>query len=112
MVKLSVVLFYVRIFKIVPVYRNLLWATSFLVISWCIAFNFMTIFSCTPVNKLWDPEIAGACLASNKMFLGPSISNIVIDLILLFFPMPILWKLQLKTSSKILLVGAFAAGYW
>ncbi|KAL9066444.1 MAG: hypothetical protein Q9161_007583 [Pseudevernia consocians] len=111
-VKLSVLLFYVRIFRIVLVYQVIFWIVAFLVISWGIAINFLAIFSCTPIHKSWDPTIPGHCLKTGNTFLGATIPNIVIDFILLLLPIPMLWRLHVEILSKIALVGVFSAGYW
>ena len=111
-VKLSVLLFYARVFRIVFVYRIIFWIVAFLIVGWGIAINFVAIFVCNPVPRYWDQTIPGKCLNDGKAFLGTTIPNIVIDFILLILPMPMLWRLQTKISSKVALVGVFSAGYW
>ena len=111
-VKMSVLLFYVRVFRIVLVYRVIFWIVAFLIISWGIAINFLAIFACTPVHRYWDPTVPGTCLNKNLTFLGATVPNIVIDFILLVLPIPMLWRLHVETSTKFALVGVFSAGYW
>ena len=111
-IKMSVLLSYVRIFRIVLVYRVVFWIVAFLIIGWGIAINTMAIFQCTPIHKAWDLTIPGHCLNLSKTYLGTAITNIVIDFILLVLPIPMLWKLHIQTSSKIALIVVFSAGYW
>ncbi len=111
-VKMSVLLFYVRIFKTVKTYKLMFWITACLILGWCIAINFLALFTCTPVHKSWNPETPGHCLPQSKTFLGATIPNILIDFLLLVLPMPMLWRLHIKSSHKVALVGVFAAGYW
>ena len=111
-IRMSVLLTYVRIFRIVPVYRVVFWIVAFLIISWGIAIDVMAIFTCTPTHKEWDWTTPGHCLNYRKAFLRTAVTNIVIDFILLVLPMPMLWKLQKETSTKIALIVVFSAGYW
>ena len=111
LVKLSVLCFYGRVFRRVPAYRVALYVTGALLVGWLIAINFLALFTCIPVRKAWNPMLPGHCLASHKTFLGATISNIVLDFILLVLPIPMLWALHIQTSRKIALVGVFAAGY-
>ena len=111
-IKMSVLLFYVRIFLIVQVYRVIFWIVAFLIISCGIAMDFSALFSCIPIRKAWDLTLPGHCLPSNKVYLGIAILNIVIDFMLLVLPIPMLWSLHMKISSKIGLVTVFSAGYW
>ena len=111
-IKMSVLFSYVRIFRIVLVYRIVFWIVAFLIISWGIAINSMAIFQCIPIHKAWDLTVPGHCLSFSKTFLGTAITNIVIDFILLVLPIPMLWKLHIETSSKIALIFVFSAGYW
>ena len=111
-IKLSVLLFYNRVFRIVFVYRIIFWIVTFLIVSWGIAINFLAIFTCDPVPLYWDRTIPGTCLNRSKTFLGATMPNIVIDFILLILPMPMLWRLHIQISSKVALVGVFSAGYW
>ena len=110
-IKMSVLLFYVRVFRIV-VHRFIFWIVAFLIIGWGISTNFMSTFSCVPVHKAWDSTVPGHCSSLFKSFLGTAIPNIVIDFILLVLPVPILWRLHMKIPSKIALVAVFSAGYW
>lgn len=112
LVKMSVLLFYSRFFGNVPVYRYFLWIAGFLVVGWLIAINFLALFMCVPVRKQWQPKAPGRCLNSHTCFLGATITNVIIDIILLVLPVPMLWRIQVKVSRKVGLVGVFAVGYW
>ena len=111
-IKMSVLLFYVRVFGIVLVYRFIFWIVAFLVIGWGISMNFMSIFSCAPIRKAWDSTLPGHCHPLSKIFLGTAVSNIVIDFILLVLPVLMLWRLRMQISNKIALVAVFAIAYW
>ena len=110
-IKMSVLLFYVRVFGIV-LDRFVFWIVAFLIIGWGISMNFKVVFNCAPIHKAWDPTLPGHCLSLYKTFLGTAISNIVIDFVLLVLPVPMLWRLRIEISNKIALVAVFSAGYW
>ena len=111
-VKMSVLLFYTRVFRAVHTYRILFYITAALIVGWFLAINLLAIFACVPVRKKWDPTTPGTCLDSSSTFLGATITNVLIDLVLLVLPMPMIWKLQIDVGHKLALLGVFAAGYW
>ena len=112
LVRISVLLFYCRVFQTVRVYRVSFWIVGAILLGWGITFNFLAIFTCVPVNKSWKPNIPGHCLNTHHTFLGATISNVLADFILLVLPMPMLWQLHIDTPRKFGLAGVFAAGYW
>ena len=112
MIKLSVILFYVRIFRPIAIYRIAFWATASIVVGWFLAGEAMSIWTCIPIRKAWNPTLPGHCLDRSRKSYGTAISNILIDLIILVLPMPMLWRLNIEASRKIGLIGVFAAGYW
>lgn len=112
LVKLSVLLFYIRIFKSIRTYRIAFWIVGIIIVGWCIAINFLALFTCVPVQKAWNRTTPGHCLDTHQTFLGATISNILVDFIILILPMPMLWQLHIETRRKFGLVGVFAAGYW
>ena len=112
LVKLSVLIFYVRIFRTVETYRVGFWVAGFFIVGWWIGIDLLAILSCIPVQKAWNPTIPGHCLDTQHNFLGATITNIIIDIVLLVLPMPMLWQLHIRTSRKVGLVGVFACGYW
>lgn len=112
LVKLSVLMFYVRIFQTVKLYRMALWIVGFVIVGWWIAIDFVALLSCIPVQKAWNSKVPGHCLDSPHTFLGATITNIIADLLLLIVPIPMLWRLHIGTRRKIGLLVVFIAGYW
>ena len=110
LVKLSVILFYLRVFNNTRTYKILLWATAGLIIAWCIGNNLLAIFECVPVQSYWNLH-PGHCITSSG-FLGTTITNVAVDVIILILPLPKLWNLQLQRSRKLALIGVFVCGYW
>ena len=110
--KMSVVLFYVRIFGSVKLYRIAFWLVGSLVVGWYVAFNFVALFVCVPVQKSWEPDLKGHCVSGPGAFVGTAASNIAIDGFILILPMPMLWRLHMDVRERLALIGLFAAGYW
>ena len=111
LVKLSVLLFYARIFRTVRSYRIAFWIVGSMVIAWCIAIDCVAVFACIPIKRGWDSSVPGHCLERQANFVGAAIPNILIDLILLVLPMPMLGQLHTTVRRKVALVGVFTAGY-
>ena len=113
LVKLSALLFYTRIFTSQsPRFRHIIWMTHVLVLLWLLGIWFATLFLCSPIQKQWNPTVAGNCGDTGGLWLGSAIPSVIIDVIILALPMPMLWRLKLMRSRKILITGVFVCGYW
>ena len=111
LIRISVVLFYHRIFGRERHFRIALWHTGGMLIAWFLAINALSIFQCSPVQKQWENSVPGHCLSFYGTFIGVTASNVFIDLFLLILPVPMLWKLQIKKRQKIALTANFLLGY-
>ena len=112
LVKLSVLLFYIRVFRIVPSYRIAFWTVGAAIVGCGIAIDFLALFTCSQVPNAWNLTVSGRCLGTQQTFAATAIANLLMDLVLLVLPMPMLWQLHISTSRKCALIGVFAAGYW
>lgn len=71
----------------------------------------VTIFACSPLEKIWNPLIErGHCLNNNMGVLITCIFNIVSDIIILLLPARSVWRLQIPRRKKIPIVSLFAIG--
>ena len=93
-------------------FKYALWFSHFLVVGWLIATLLLNLLSCKPIEKHWEPLTPGYCFANAKLWPEIAILSVVIDLVLLFLPIPMLWRLQMKISRKATIVGVFACGFW
>ena len=108
-VKISILLFYRRIF----VTRSFQIASLVLImccVAWFIAIFMLDIFQCTPVQRQWDRTIEGSCVNDRLSFVSNGIFNILIDFATLLLPMPVIWKLHRSWQDRIALMGIFALG--
>lgn len=112
LIRLSVLLFYHRIFGTDRGFKLSLWVSAGILVAWFLAITILAIFQCNPVAKQWNFTLPGHCYSLFGTFLGVTIPNIFLDLLLLLLPLPKLWKLQLQLKKKIALIFNFMLGYW
>jgi hypothetical protein len=73
---------------------------------------FAGTFLCTPVAKLWKPELSGECMDPRKYWLSAAGINIGIDFTVLLLPLPAITQLRLPRKQKICLVLMFLLGFF
>lgn len=110
--KASAVFFYARIFSLTNSgFKYALWLVHFMNVAWLLAILLSVTFMCDPVEKAWDTTLSGKCLNTGLLWLGSGVSSLIIDVIILLMPLPMLWKLQMKTIRRIQISGVFLCGY-
>ena len=111
--KLSLLFFLRRNFYVIRSFR-IAWAIIVaLVVCYSFAGLFFSIFSCSPVRRVWDLTIRGRCadiLVLTAFFATHGAFNTFTDFCIFALPMPFLWKLQLPKRQKIFLCFIFALG--
>jgi hypothetical protein len=72
----------------------------------------MAVFSCKPVESFWNrnPEKPSDCINDIKYFIGVAAPNTATDLMLLIFPMPMIWNLKANLPNRIALTVIFLVG--
>ncbi len=108
-VKISILLFYRRIF----VTRSFQIASLTLIgccVAWFIAIFCLDIWQCTPIQRQWDRSLPGTCVNDRLSFVANGIFSIIIDFCTLLLPMPVIWKLNRAWQDRIGLMGIFALG--
>jgi len=86
-----------------------------LMLEWFLGFRFIAslivvVVPCLPLRKFWDRTIPGKCINIEAYFTASLVTNIATDLVLLIFPVPIIWHLRLFTAQKIAAYAAFVLG--
>ncbi|KAH6704290.1 hypothetical protein BKA61DRAFT_186164 [Leptodontidium sp. MPI-SDFR-AT-0119] len=61
-----------------------------------IANGTVSMVTCIPRAKIWNPEISGSCININAFYVSTSTLNMVFDLVIFILPIPIVWELQRK----------------
>lgn len=83
-----------------------------LVSMWSASQLILSIFSCIPVNKFWDPTVPGSCIPHYPNWYINAGGNIMTDVLIIVIPLPVLAGLSLRPAQKIVLVGIFSLGFF
>ncbi|KAK6958411.1 hypothetical protein Daesc_001211 [Daldinia eschscholtzii] len=114
LVKITILLQYLRIFTTPGVRDFTFWASHallYLNIAYYIAFTFIQMFPCNPRQMFWDKTITdGHCMDIFAANVSGAVVCLVSDLAILVLPQRILFKLNVRTSRKIGLCILFAIG--
>jgi hypothetical protein len=107
--KLSIILFYRRLFP----QRSVFWilvATAFILIGTAVGCLIASLLACRPFASNWGSptEQAKNCFDREAFFIWLSFPNLVTDVIMLVLPMPIMWKLNAPLGIRIGLMATFA----
>ncbi|KAF2842127.1 hypothetical protein M501DRAFT_1054858 [Patellaria atrata CBS 101060] len=109
-VKISIILFYLRSFGTTKKTRWLIMAMMMFVVAYAIARIFSTLFQCRPFSYFWDRTQPGTCVNYYALLFSHTIINMVTDVVLLAFPMPIVWQLHIPLRQKVAICGVFCVG--
>lgn len=110
LIKLSIILFYRRLFGMKWVF----WVYAFLSVGYFVACAPAFVSACRPPSYFWtqyaDPE-GGECVFDlYPFYIGNAAANVVTDGIVLVAPLPYVWSLQMRLMQKILVSGVFLIG--
>ncbi|GAB1317360.1 hypothetical protein MFIFM68171_07570 [Madurella fahalii] len=108
-VKLSVMIFYLRVF----VNNGLRMATKIalaFVCLWSIGNLLQVFLLCRPFARSYDPTIPGECGDQVASFIAIGAFNIITDIVILALPLPTVWSLKMTTATKLGLTGVFLIG--
>ncbi|KAH0420302.1 integral membrane protein [Colletotrichum camelliae] len=93
-----------------PWHRRCMIAVISSIISYTVLIASMLLFGTWPIHANWDPYIAAAKSSFNsaQLYMAIAISNIVSDVVLFLFPIPMVLSLQMKPALKIGALIVFA----
>ncbi|KKZ62461.1 hypothetical protein EMCG_03124 [[Emmonsia] crescens] len=110
LIKFSILLFYRRIFGM----NWAMWICFGLSGGYYVACTITLIVACQPISYYWtqvEDAKSGRCLFHPHVFyLGNAAANVVTDVLILLVPIPLVWKLQMPTSKKLLVCSLFLLG--
>ncbi|KAL4879599.1 hypothetical protein BJY04DRAFT_219940 [Aspergillus karnatakaensis] len=109
LVKISVVLLYMRLFP-TRTYRIVLTILLILIVCTGLWMVIGTLLVCIPVQGFWDRTIPHHCISRGVVWYLNSALQIAGDLVLVVLPMPQLLRLQIPLRQKICLMFIFALG--
>ncbi|KAL8760592.1 MAG: hypothetical protein Q9184_003224 [Pyrenodesmia sp. 2 TL-2023] len=110
-IKLSILFFYRRIFR-GRLFDFLSWGLIGVVLLWTLGFTLTQIFDCgihfeTNWGLLSDLQ---KCLNTFHLLLAYSISDVIVDVLILVLPLPLVWMLHMRTARKFAVSGIFLLG--
>lgn len=74
------------------------------------ALFFISLLSCMPLERRWNPFVEGYCLPSGvNAYLSGAI-NTLTDGFVVLLPIPVIWKINMAFSSKIRASAVFSLG--
>ncbi|KAK0701922.1 hypothetical protein B0T26DRAFT_735252 [Lasiosphaeria miniovina] len=110
-IRLTFLFFYYRLFSAASTrYRHTLHALIAFVVALNLSIFFATLFNCNPRERNWDSTVPGECLPTSILpwFSGASAS--LTDIIVLAFPLPIFWTMNLAFNKKMRVIAVFSIG--
>lgn len=73
---------------------------------------FFTIFQCSPRENIWNKlATTGYCYNIDAIDKATGVINVITDFAILILPLSSIWKLQMTTKRKVLVLGVFAIGF-
>ncbi|PWY77000.1 hypothetical protein BO70DRAFT_295136 [Aspergillus heteromorphus CBS 117.55] len=110
LIKLSVLLFYRRIFGM----NKAMWTCVGLTIGYCVSCTIAFFVCCRPVSYYWtqyaDPDGEKCVFNMYPFYLGNAAASVTTDVLILLVPIPIVWKLHMRTTQKLLVCSIFMLG--
>ena len=109
-VKVSILLFYLRVFPPSKRTRFLIYTLLvYCTLYYGVAF-FTIVTLCNIKNREWDVTAQMNCFAYGKLALAIGGLDIVADALILSFPIPMVLKLKVTWQQKVYLLFVFLAG--
>ena len=103
-------MFYRRIFNM----NWMIWTCLILSCCWCTGSMVAALSAPKPISYFWsevsDPSSGIWRYNFYYYYIGNAASNVVLDVLIFIIPIPIVWKLQMRTGQKIAICSLFLLG--
>ncbi|KAI8962289.1 hypothetical protein F5Y11DRAFT_323059 [Daldinia sp. FL1419] len=110
-VKISILWFYYDLFAVNHRLRNVIKVIGVACLLWLLVALFVIIFQCNPIRALWETfAMQPWCLETPRLLLGYELTNLFLDVAILFVPVGVVSQLHLPNSKKITILGIFLLG--
>ena len=108
----SALFFYNRIFvtKQATRFRYVLWILHGMNTLWLVGMVIAQTLICSPPSKFWNLEKPGTCKPITPTWTANASSSAALDLFVLVAPLPMVFRLKLKRSMKLLVAGLLVCG--
>ena len=113
--KLSLLLYLYRIFWVDKKFRIAAWILGTIIALWAIITVFLAIFSCRPVTASWNitQRLDPKTVCNPKSYdveNAYGFCNVISDVVLVFLPIPCIYKMQMSLKKKLGVALVFATG--
>ena len=108
-VKISVLLFYRRIFPS-PYFHIVLRIVGGFIMCYSLLHVLLFIFQCRPVRGAWDPFVQAECVHVDELFIVMSAFNVLTGITILCLPIPLIWQIQVSKRIRVQLTSIFILG--
>lgn len=113
LIKLSLLFLWKRIFSRARLFVIFCWVMIGVISAWCIAFFFSTLFQCgTQWDWNWAPIgfFLTECADTLDMLTAFTATDLFTDFIIMFMPVPLIWKLRMPMRKKLGVTSIFMVG--
>ncbi|KAL2163617.1 hypothetical protein VTH06DRAFT_5675 [Thermothelomyces fergusii] len=108
-IKVSVLLFYLRVFVNQGLRLAVKAALAFVML-WNIGNILQVFLICRPFAKTYSLTVEGECGDQVASYIAIGAFNVISDAIILTLPLPTVWSLKMSTPTKLGLTGVFLVG--
>ncbi|TVY37228.1 Satratoxin biosynthesis SC1 cluster protein [Lachnellula subtilissima] len=110
LIKLSICLFYSRIF-FTKRFRVASWTVISFIGAWTVGSVLAPMLICRPIAYNWDRKIKdGKCSNQTASFVTIGVFDLLIDIAVFALPLQMIWNLQVSTGKKAALFSIFGLG--
>ncbi|APA06872.1 predicted protein [Sclerotinia sclerotiorum 1980 UF-70] len=115
LVKLSLILFYRRVFtrNAAPRFNIVTWFMIIIILIWTLSFFFSILFICgLDFSAYWTSTIVekAHCVDTDRLHNAFAISDVVTDFVIICLPVPMIFGLHLTVARKIGILAIFSLG--
>ncbi|KAI1748158.1 hypothetical protein F4782DRAFT_385209 [Xylaria castorea] len=108
-IRLSVIIFYFRIFPTTIVRRGG-YILAAVCVAWFVAIEALNLATCKPIEYMWNRSIEGHCINAPEGVIILGAANVIIDAVTVTLPIHEVMKLNLSREKKLVIFGVFLIG--
>jgi hypothetical protein len=91
-------------------YRWVCYVALVIITGWWISAAIGEVTACIPLEAAYTPGLHGRCVNDNEMCTSVGLGHVVFDFIVLFMPIPLIWRLKMPASSRITVTLVLVVG--
>ena len=108
---MSILALYRRLFP-TPAFKKKSSVVGALCLAWWFAAFFTDLFQCHPFEAAFNAELlfTDRCINVQAYYWAISSLNLVLDVIMLYLPLQMVWRLKISKGQRLILSGIFTLG--